>query len=104
MTLEMSERPAAFVREPERIEAAAVRVNGKVWWLMRPCRHCHVIQMLTQALECDDWRRAEPRAEQGFITNRERFVGRIEGADIALRAGQISALQWPPYLYSEDLW
>ena len=28
----------------------------------------------------------------------------VEGAEIALKSGQIDALKWPPCLYSEDLW
>lgn len=42
--------------------------------------------------------------EQGFVTNRGDFVDRITAGEIALGAGQIAALGWPPELYSEDLW
>jgi len=41
---------------------------------------------------------------QGFYTSEERFVDRIEAASIALKSGQIEKLQWPPNLYSEDLY
>jgi len=41
---------------------------------------------------------------QGFMLDDGRFVDRIEGAKIALECGQIEELQWPPNLYSEDLW
>jgi hypothetical protein len=41
---------------------------------------------------------------QGFLTNKNRFVDRIEGADIAIKAGQIESLKWGKQLYSEDLW
>lgn len=84
----------------ETIEAAAIRYQGKVWWLMRPCRHCHVIQMIAQALDIDH----VGQDEQGFRTSTGRFVDRVEGAAIAIAAGQIEALMWPPDLYSEDLW
>jgi hypothetical protein len=46
----------------------------------------------------------EERDIQGFVTDEGRFVDRLEGAAIALAAGQIAALKWPPDLYSEDLW
>ena len=42
--------------------------------------------------------------KQGFITTEGRFVDRKEGAKIALESGQIKELNWPPDLYSEDLY
>ncbi|MCK9447014.1 hypothetical protein M0Q50_09210 [bacterium] len=43
--------------------------------------------------------------EQGFLTNQNRFVNRIEGAKIALECGQIKQLQYSKdVLYSEDLY
>jgi hypothetical protein len=39
---------------------------------------------------------------QGFLTNKNRFVGREEAGDIAFKAGQISEPN--DYLYSEDLY
>lgn len=44
------------------------------------------------------------RYEQGFVTSTGEFVDRVEGAAIAIAAGQIKALKWPPLLYSEDLY
>jgi hypothetical protein len=43
-------------------------------------------------------------AIQGFVTDDGKFVDRIEGAKIALESGQIKQLNWPPNLYSEDLY
>jgi hypothetical protein len=40
--------------------------------------------------------------EQGFLTNKNRFVSRSEGADIAFAAGQIKNQK--ETLYSEDLY
>lgn len=40
---------------------------------------------------------------QGFMTSLGRFVGRKEGAEIALACGQITKLISPPNLYSEDI-
>jgi hypothetical protein len=40
--------------------------------------------------------------EQGFLTNKNRFVGRKEAAHIAYSSGQISELK--ETLFSEDLW
>lgn len=40
--------------------------------------------------------------EQGFLTNKNRFVDREEAADIALKANQIT--KKPDRLFSEDLY
>jgi hypothetical protein len=40
--------------------------------------------------------------EQGFLTNDNRFVARVEAADIAFKSGQIKIKK--NYLFSEDLW
>ena len=42
--------------------------------------------------------------EQGFITNLDRFVDRIEGKDIAIAAEQVDADKVGRRLYSEDLY
>lgn len=42
---------------------------------------------------------------QGFLTNKNRFVDRIEGAEIALSSNQISELKYRnKKLFSEDLY
>ena len=41
---------------------------------------------------------------EGFLTNKNRFVDRIEGAKIAIESGQISELNYGKQLYSEDLY
>lgn len=40
--------------------------------------------------------------EQGFLTNLNRFVDRVEGAKIAFDSGQTKELK--SYLFSEDLY
>lgn len=42
--------------------------------------------------------------EQGFITNDNEFLDRHAAGRVAIAAGQIPALKWPPLLYSEDLY
>jgi len=39
---------------------------------------------------------------QGFLTNYDRFVDRIEAADIAIKSGQIESSK--KILYSEDIY
>jgi len=41
---------------------------------------------------------------QGFLTNKNRFVDRKEGAKIALTTNQIDKLEYGAILYSEDLY
>jgi hypothetical protein len=41
---------------------------------------------------------------QGFLTNKNKFVDRQEGAEIALVSRQIDRLQYGSMLYSEDLY
>lgn len=41
---------------------------------------------------------------QGFLTNKNRFVDRYEGAEIAIKAGQVREDFSSPRLHSEDLY
>ena len=41
---------------------------------------------------------------QGFVDDKGQFLDRIAAAKHTLECGQITALNWPPNLYSEDLW
>lgn len=86
----------------EYIEAVAIKMGdtGDVFWLYWPCRHGHVMHMLAQTMP--DWLKREPRHIQGFRTNRERFVDRVEALEIARSAGQTVTKQWQ--LYSECVW
>ena len=97
--------------ERETIATAAVRADGVVHTVPRPGRHHTVLNALPNHIG----RRAE--RDQGFVTSTGRFVDRIEGAAIALAAGQVIGrdsegertgpsdhLNWPPNLYSEDMW
>ena len=43
--------------------------------------------------------------EQGFLTNKNRFVDRVEGFNIAKEANQLLNMdKTNPYLYSEDIY
>lgn len=42
--------------------------------------------------------------QTGFLLSDGSFADRKRAAEVAIAAGQIEALQWPPHLYSEDLW
>jgi len=84
---------------PERIIAAAIRQYGLTITLPAPARHHHLLNPLAQETGVLVY-----PGDQGFLTDTGRFVERREAAAIALEAGQIASLKYPPELYSEDLW
>lgn len=83
----------------ERIIAAAVRYQGATFSLLPPARHGECLWLLRAA------RPDSHDEEQGFVTDRNRFVGRQEARKIAEAAGQlIERAGNLPELYSEDVW
>lgn len=81
--------------------AAAVRTeDGLIHFMPPPCRHHHALHALHRA----NGGLIVARGEQGFVMRDGTFAGREEAGKAAIEAGQIKALQWPPKLYSEDLW
>lgn len=84
------------------IKAAAIKWNGKVYSVPKPGRHDGVFALMRK--ENPDHKGPWMTDEQGFITDKNEFVDRIKGAAIAIECGQITQLNWPPLLYSEDLW
>ena len=77
------------------IESSAIRQNGKLYIGRRHHNCFHQMRLLKVT---------HIGSEQGFITNKDKFVNRKQAARIALRSKQIKKLNWPPLLYSEDLW
>lgn len=87
----------------ERIIAASVQVHGVTLSFPPPGRHHTVLHAMSLDMGLDAIELGHPDA-QGFLTSLGRHVDRIEAARIAKEAGQIEELNWPPELYSEDLW
>lgn len=83
----------------EKIVAVGIRHRGLFITLPAPARHGDVLKPLWDI----DGVLVQPD-DQGFITSSGRWVGRIEAADIARFAGQVTKLIAPPRLYSEDVW
>lgn len=88
--------------EPERVVAAAVKVNGLVHSLPAPARHHDVIGYIVRL-------KLAPKPVygiQGFVTSTGRFVDRKTAAYMAVRAGQVeeAKLRRRDMLFSEDLW
>lgn len=78
------------------LQAAIKDPTGVVHTLLKPARHHNILHLMSL--------QQRQGAIQGFITDDNIFVDRIEAASLALKHKQIGHLQWPPNLYSEDLW
>ena len=88
-----------FLAHKLKIVGVAIQQPGVLWFEMKPKRHHDVIRWAA-----DHGSNIPVIGIQGFILSDGTFVDRIEGARIALESGQITKLNWPPELYSEDLW
>lgn len=88
--------------QPTRVVAAAVRTeDGLIHFVPAPARHHEMVQALSTVLTSG---LIAARGEQGFVLSDGTFASRPKAALVAIAAGQIAALRWPPNLYSEDLW
>jgi hypothetical protein len=82
------------------ITGVAVKTkDGTIYSSQKPNRHHHIIHQITE-------RNPEIMigSVQGFVTDKGEFVDRKVGAQHVIECGQIDKLNWPPNLYSEDLW
>jgi hypothetical protein len=64
----------------ERIIGVAVRLDGEVYPLLAPARHGQAIRLITACMPDDP--DAGLKAEQGFVTDRARFVTREEAREL----------------------
>jgi hypothetical protein len=82
-----------------RIIAAAIYMNGIIFWVPAPGRHNHVFALMRQ------YGLSQPyNEEQGFLTSTGWFIRRKPAVHLAIKEGQIIAPKWGDQLYSEDLW
>lgn len=83
----------------EHIISAAVRdKRGNIHRLPPPAHHKHILAFMRQGGY------SHKDVAKGFWTSEERFVGRVQGARIALRSGQAIRLRFAPDLHSGDMW
>lgn len=86
----------------ERIAAAAMSWKGLIFTLPPPARH-HTLCIAMNGAGLPQ--ESHHPHNQGFLTNRGRWVDRQEGVKIATAAGQIIKKTGPAYeLFSEDVW
>lgn len=68
--------------------------------LPAPARHHHVLHSLAAlGLPC-----SVSVENQGFLLEDGTYIDREPAGVIAVESGQIEKLNWPPQLFSEDLW
>ena len=70
-------------------------------------RHADIIRTMVNLLgkrTCTNGDDCAGESEQGFVTNKNRFVDRVEGLQIAKTANQIISDTTFKELYSEDLY
>ena len=83
----------------EKIVSAAIRdKKGNVHVLPAPAHHKQLMAWLNKEGHSDK------DVVKGFWTSDERFVGRLQGARIARRAGQATTLRFDPELHCGDMW
>jgi len=86
------------------ISVAIKTADGLIHFLPKPNRHADVVHALHKATEYKMSNLIIAHGEQGFVTDEGTFVNRIEAGKIAINSGQIKKMEYPPTLYSEDLW
>lgn len=82
------------------IAAAAVLLDGKIYTLPPPARHHTIMHWLSaQGI-------SPHLAEQGFVDNEGKFLGRHPALQVAADAGQFIRDPTAPAngLFSEDVW
>ena len=79
------------------IVAAACVIDNIIHSLPRPARHHTILHQYPL-------NKGYVHGEQGFLDDKLGFVDRKKAGEIAIKEGQIKKLNWPPDLYSEDLW
>lgn len=70
----------------ERIDRAAIKLDGAVWSADQGSRHFVVLSRIVQQI----LQRARDHGVEGFITTTGRFVDREEALRIAATAGQLN--------------
>lgn len=87
--------------EPETVDRAAIRYEGRVWSMPRPARHHNIVYMMARTEDLPP----EAMHDQGFVTSRGRYVDRYEARALAEAANQLLPGAYVlPQLFSEDVW
>lgn len=76
-------------------------INIDKGFVLSGLRHHNILQYMNY-LKIQDRLIKYKQISQGFVTNRNRYVDRVEAATISFRASQINTMRYE--LYSEDLY
>lgn len=80
---------------------ACIYPDGQMYSYRAPARHHDVMRLVLARSESTN----EPDGIlTGFLTKEGKYVDRKEAAILALESGQVTKLDAPPWLFSEDLW
>lgn len=96
---------AIWYKDLPSVKYMPVNINKGV--VVEGHRHADIIRTVINLLgkrTCQFGENAAGESEQGFITNKNRFVDRVEAMSIARAANQIISDTSFPGLYSEDLY
>lgn len=80
------------------ITGVTIIIDGETYKLPAPYRHHHLIKKI-HAMTGEN-----VYGKQGFYTDKGIVLDRKEAAKHAVDCGQIDKLNWPPNLFSEDVW
>lgn len=87
-----------------KIICAAIKTQDSVIHILpRPYRHADIVHALHKAKQYKNTI-IIAEGEQGFLGDDSEFYDRISAGKIAIESGQAKKLEFPPELYSEDLW
>lgn len=96
---------AIWYKDLPSVKYMPVNINKGV--VVEGHRHADIIRTVINLLgkrTCQFGENAAGESKQGFITNKNRFVDRVEAMSIARAANQIISDTSFPELYSEDLY
>ena len=85
------------------LTAAVKTSDGVIHILPRPNRHADIVHVLRKAEEHKSTI-IIAKGKQGFLADDGNFYDRKSAAKIAVNSGQIKRLEYPPTLFTEDLW
>ena len=83
------------------ILGVAIKRNGKGYTQGKPARHCHITKHVVVSLGLQAPIRQE---EQGFFSDTDEFLNRIEARQHAVACDQLIASHGKYELFSEDVW
>lgn len=88
------------IKLDRKILTAAVKTSDGVIHIMpRPKGHDDIVHALWKAKEYKRKIKIE-----GFLADDGNFYNRREAGKIAMNSGQVTKLEYPPTLFSEDIW